>query len=63
MKVFIKLFTLTIIVIVALSVYFEFCVNRPLNSYIQYMISTIMIILIVLYLVYMVKQIIKILNP
>ena len=63
MKVFIKLFTLTIIAIVALSVYFEFCVNRPLNLYLQYFISTIVVILVVMYLVYMVKQLIKILNP
>jgi len=63
MKVFIKLTVLTILVVVICSLYFEYCVNRPLNVYLQYAITTVMIIGVVLYLVYFVKQILKILNP
>ena len=63
MKVFIKLTVLTILVIVLCSVYFEYCINRPLNVYLQYAITTVVIIGVVIYLAYMVKQLLKILNP
>ena len=63
MKVFAKLTLLTLLVIALLGVYFEFCVNRPLNLYLQYAISAVVIIGTVFYVVYLVKQIIKILNP
>lgn len=63
MKVFAKLTLLTLLVIALLGVYFEFCVNRPMNLYLQYAISAIVIIGTVFYVVYLVKQIIKILNP
>lgn len=63
MKLFAKLTLLTLLVIALLGVYFEFCVNRPMNLYLQYAISAIVIIGTVFYVVYLVKQIIKILNP
>jgi hypothetical protein len=63
MKIFAKLTLLTLLVIALLGVYFEFCVNRPLNLYLQYVISAVVIIGTVFYVVYLVKQIIKILNP
>lgn len=49
--------------IALLGLYFEFCVNRPLNIYIQYAASAVVIVLTVAFVVYFVKQIIKILNP
>jgi hypothetical protein len=63
MKVFIKLTTITIAMIVICSLYFEYFVNRPLNIYIQYIATALIIILIVAFLVYLVQQILKILNP
>jgi hypothetical protein len=63
MNTFIKLLLLSILVIALLGLYFEFCVNRPMNMYLQYGISAVVIIGTVAYIVYLVKQIIKILNP
>lgn len=63
MNIFIKLTLLSLAVIALLGVYFEFCINRPINTYLQYGISAFVIIGTVFYLVYLVKQIIKILNP
>jgi hypothetical protein len=63
MKVFIKLTVLTLVVVVLCSLYFEYCINRPLNVYLQYTITAIMIIGVAAYLIYMVKQLLKILNP
>lgn len=63
MKVFIKLTVLTLVVVVLCSLYFEYCINRPLNVYLQYAITAIMIIGVAAYLIYMVKQLLKILNP
>ena len=63
MNVFIKLTLLTLLVIALLGIYFEFCINRPLNLYLQYTISAIVIIGTGFYLVYLVRQIIKLLNP
>lgn len=63
MKVFIKLTVLTILVVVLCSLYFEYCINRPLNVYIQYAVTTLVIIGVAVYLVYLVKQLLKILNP
>jgi hypothetical protein len=63
MNTFVKLTLLSISMIALLGLYFEFCVNRPLNIYIQYAASAVVIILTVAFVVYFVKQIIKILNP
>ncbi len=63
MNTFVKLTLLSIAMIALLGLYFEFCVNRPLNIYIQYAASAVVIILTVAFVVYFVKQIIKILNP
>lgn len=62
MLAFIRLTLLTIGMIVVLGLYFEYCVNRPLNIYLQYSISTVIIVVTVWFLVYLVKQIIKFLN-
>jgi len=63
MKTFIKLSLLTLVMIAVIGLYFEFCVNRPLNIYIQYAATAVIIIATVAFLVYLVKQLIKILNP
>jgi hypothetical protein len=63
MKVFIRLTILTIFVVAVCSLYFEYCINRPMNVYIQYVLSTLVLIGVVVYLVYFVKQILKVLNP
>ncbi|MDI9341612.1 MAG: hypothetical protein QM534_13660 [Sediminibacterium sp.] len=63
MSAFIRLTLLTIGMIVVLGLYFEYCVNRPLNIYLQYGISAVVIVVTVWFLVYLVKQIIKFLNP
>lgn len=63
MKVFIKLTLLTIFVVVICSLCFEYIINRPMNVYIQYAVTTVMIIGVTIYLVYLVKQLLKILNP
>lgn len=63
MSAFIRLTLLTLGMIVLLGLYFEYCVNRPLNVYLQYAISAVVIILTVGFLVYLVKQLIKFLNP
>lgn len=63
MSAFIRLTLLTIGMIVVLGLYFEYCVNRPLNIYLQYSISAVVIVVTVWFLVYLVKQIIKFLNP
>lgn len=63
MKTFIKLSLLTILMIALISVFFEYCINRPVNVYLQYALSAIMLIVTVFFLVYLVKEIIKILNP
>lgn len=63
MKVFVKLTVLTIAVVLVCSLYFEYCINRPLNIYLQYAVSTLVIIGVAVYLVYLVKQLLKILNP
>ena len=62
MKVFIKLTLLTIVVIVACGLFFEYCVNRPMNVYLQYAITAVFIIGIVVYLVYLVKQLLIVLK-
>jgi hypothetical protein len=62
MKDFIKLSLLTILMIAIISLFFEYCINRPLNVYLQYALSAVMLIVTVAFLVYLVKQIIKILN-
>lgn len=63
MKVFIKLTLLTIFVVVICSLCFEYIINRPMNVYIQYAVTTVMIIGVTIYLVYLVKQLLKVLNP
>lgn len=63
MSAFIRLTLLTIGMIVVLGLYFEYCVNRPLNIYLQYSISAVVIVVTVWFLVYLVKRIIKFLNP
>lgn len=62
MKDFIKLSLLTILMIAVISLFFEYCINRPLNVYLQYALSAVMLIVTVAFLVYLVKQIIKHLN-
>lgn len=62
MKTFIKLFTLTVLIIVLNSLFFEYCINRPCNTYIQYIGSTVMLIITVAFLVYLVKELLKILK-
>lgn len=62
MKDFIKLSLLTILMIAVISLFFEYCINRPLNVYLQYTLSAVMLIVTVAFLVYLVKQIIKHLN-
>lgn len=63
MKTFVKLTLLTLLMIAIIGLYFEYCVNRPLNIYIQYAATAAIIIITVIFLVYLVKQLIKILNP
>ncbi len=63
MNTFVKLTLISLAVIAGLGLYFEFCINRPMNLYLQYGISAVVIIGTVMYLVYLVKQIIKLLNP
>lgn len=63
MNVFIRLTLITILFIAFLGLYFEFCVNRPLNIYLQYAAGAVAVIVSALFLTYMVKQIIKLLNP
>lgn len=63
MKTFVKLTLLTLLMIAIIGLYFEYCVNRPLNIYIQYAVTAAIIIITVIFLVYLVKQLIKILNP
>lgn len=63
MKTFIKLTLLTLVMIAVIGLYFEYCVNRPLNIYIQYAATAVILIITVAFLVYLVKQLIKILNP
>lgn len=63
MKIFIKLILLSLLVIALLGLYFEFCINRPINMYLQYAITAVVIIGTVAFVVFLVKQLIKILNP
>jgi len=63
MKIFIRLTLLSLAMVVIISLYFEYFVNRPLNVYLQYAASAIVIILTGFFLVYFVKQILKLLNP
>jgi hypothetical protein len=63
MKDFTKLTFLSILMIIIIGLYFEFFVNRPLNLYIQYLATGVIIVLTIAFVVYFVKQIMKILNP
>lgn len=63
MKRFVRLTILSLAMVIVLSIYFEYCVNRPLNVYLQYAATAGIIILSGFFLVYVVKQIIKLLNP
>lgn len=63
MKTFIKLTLLTLLMIGVISLYFEYFVNRPMNIYIQYAATAVIIIVAVMFIVYLVKELIKILNP
>lgn len=62
MKTFAKLASLTIFMIAIISLFFEFCINRPMNAYIQYALSAVMLIATVGFIVYLVKEILKILK-
>ena len=63
MKVFIRLTLLTLAMVIVLSLYFEYCVSRPMNLYVQYAATAVVIILSGYFLVYFVRQILKLLNP
>jgi hypothetical protein len=63
MKDFIKLSSFALLLILVLTLYFEYIVNRPVNIYIQYIGSGLALIYTVFSLVYIIKQIIKLLNP
>lgn len=63
MKSFVRLTLLSLAMVILLTSYFEFCVNRPLNIYLQYATTAVIIIVTGFYLVYLVKQLIKLLNP
>lgn len=63
MKEFAKLTFFTLGIVIIISAYFEYCVNRPLNIYIQYAATGVIIIIAAFYMVYLVKKIIKLLNP
>ncbi len=62
MKTFIKLTLLTAFIIALCSLFFEYCINRPVSVYIQYPLIVVMFIIIVVYLVYLTKQISNLLN-
>lgn len=63
MNHFVRLTLLTIAMVIILGLYFEYCINRPLNVYLQYAATAGAIILTGFFLVYLIKQIIKLLNP
>ncbi|MCD6018440.1 MAG: hypothetical protein K0S53_1561 [Bacteroidetes bacterium] len=62
MKTIIKLIVLTAVVIALCSLFFEYCINRPVSVYIQYPLLIAMIIIVLLYLAYLIKQISNFLN-
>lgn len=62
MKTFIKLTLITALMIFVISMFFEYVINRPFNTYLQYALSTVMVIVVVIYVVYLVKELIKVLN-
>lgn len=63
MKLFARLTLLTLGMVILLGLYFEFIVNRPMNLYLQYAASAVMIIVTGIFLYYLVKQLIRLLNP
>ena len=63
MNRFVRLTLLSLAMVILLSLYFEYCVNRPLNIYIQYAATAVILIISGFFLVYLVKQIIQLLNP
>jgi hypothetical protein len=63
MKTFVKLTLISVAMVIVTTLYFEYCVNRPLNIYLQYAATAAMILTAAAYLLYMVKQILKLLNP
>lgn len=63
MNTFVRLTLLSLAMIIVIGLYFEYCVNRPLNVYLQYAATAVVIIVTAYFLVYLVKQIIKLLNP
>lgn len=62
MKKFIEITIVSVLFIVAATLYFELVVNRPMNAILQTLIMIVMIIAAVAYLVYLIKQLLKILN-
>lgn len=63
MNTAVKLIVMFLGMILLLSLYFEFFVNRPMNVYLQYAAAAIMTLVTLFFLVYLVRQLIKILNP
>lgn len=62
MRTFIKLTLSAALMIFVVSMFFEYVINRPFNTYLQYALSAIMFIVVVIYVVYFVKELIKVLN-
>lgn len=63
MNHFVRLVLVILAMVIVLGLYFEYCVNRPLNSYIQYAATAGVVILTGYFIVYLIRQIIKLLNP
>lgn len=63
MKHFVKLTLLSLAMVIILGLYFEYCVSRPLNIYVQYAATAGIVILTGYFIVYLIRQIIKLLNP
>lgn len=63
MKLVVRLTLITLGMVILLSLYFEYCVSRPLNVYLQYAATAVVILISVYYLVYLIRQIVKLFNP
>jgi hypothetical protein len=63
MGTFTRLTIITVAFVAFLGAYFEYFVNRPMNLYVQYAGTALVIVLSAWYLYYLVKQLMKLLNP
>jgi ABC-type transport system involved in cytochrome c biogenesis permease subunit len=62
MKIFAKWLLLTLLVIVMVGLYFEYCVSRECSMYITVPAGIIAVLVFVAYMVYAVKLLIKLLK-